>query len=60
MKDAAQNVVAAQHLLDPNDKVSYIEQLKTHQAELRESYENYQPQLLSLEEARKRKLKNDE
>ena len=60
MKDAAQNVVAAQHLLDPNDKVSYIEQLKTHQAELRESYENNQPQLLSLEEARKRKLKNDE
>ena len=60
MKDAAQNVVAAQHLLDPNDKVSYIEQLQTHQAELRESYENNQPQLLSLEEARKRKLKNDE
>ena len=59
MKDAAQNVVAAQHLLDPNDKASYIEQLQTHQAELRESYENNQPQLLSLEEARKRKLKNE-
>ena len=57
MKDAAQNVVAAQHLLDPNDKASYIEQLQTHQAELRESYEHSQPQLLSLEEARKRKPK---
>ena len=59
MKDAAQNVVAAQHLLDPNDKANYIEQLQNHQAELRESYENNQPQLLSLEEARKRKLKNE-
>ena len=59
MKDAAQNVVAAQHLLDPNDKANYIEQLQNHQAELRESYENSQPQLLSLEEARKRKLKNE-
>ena len=56
MKDAAQNVVAAQHLLDPNDKDRYIEQLQNHQAELRESYEQNQPQLLSLEEARKRKL----
>ena len=56
MKDAAQNVVAAQHLLDPNDKDRYIEQLQTHQAELRESYEQNQPQLLSLEEARKRRL----
>ncbi|MBO4564790.1 MAG: methionine synthase [Bacteroidaceae bacterium] len=57
MKDAAQNVVAAQHLLDPNDKANYIEQLQTHQAELRESYEQNQPELLSLEEARKRKPK---
>ena len=57
MKDAAQNVVAAQHLLDPNDKANFIEQLQTHQAELRESYEQNQPQLLSLEEARKRKPK---
>ena len=59
MKDAAQNVVAAQHLLDPNDKANYIEQLQIHQAELRESYEDNQPQLLNLEEARKLKLKSE-
>jgi 5-methyltetrahydrofolate--homocysteine methyltransferase len=56
MKDAAQNVVAAQHLLDATDRPAYIDALLHHQADLRDSYEQGQPQLLSLEEARKRKL----
>ena len=56
MKDAAQNVVAAQKLLDTDEQGAYVSQLKHHQADLRESYEQNQPQLLSLEEARKRKL----
>lgn len=55
MKDAAQNVVAAQHLLDATDRPAYVDALLHHQADLRDSYEQGQPQLLSLEEARKRK-----
>ncbi|MBQ7686408.1 MAG: methionine synthase [Bacteroidaceae bacterium] len=57
MKDAAQNVVAAQHLLDDDDRPAYVDALLHHQADLRDSYENEHPQLLSLEEARKRKPK---
>ena len=57
MKDAAQNVVAAQHLLDATDRPAYIDALLDHQAQLRDTYEHDHPQLLSLEEARKRKPK---
>ncbi|MBO4451228.1 MAG: methionine synthase [Bacteroidaceae bacterium] len=56
MKDAAQNVVAAQHLLDAADRPAYVDALLHHQADLRDNYEHNQPKLLSLEEARKRKL----
>ena len=56
MKDAAQNVVAAQHLLDAADRPAYVDALQHHQADLRDNYEHNQPKLLSLEEARKRKL----
>ena len=56
MKDAAQNVIAAQHLLDEADRPAYVDALLHHQADLRESYEQNTPSLLSLDEARKRKL----
>ena len=55
LKDAAQNVVVAQQLLDPLTRDTYTSQLKERQAALRKSYTKAQPQLLSLEEARQRK-----
>ena len=55
LKDAAQNVLAAQQLLDENINKKYISQLKEKQENLRNSYTKEPPQLLSLEEARKRK-----
>ena len=55
LKDAAQNVVAAQQLLDPQTRETYITRLKQRQAQLRESYTKEAPQLLSLEEARRRR-----
>lgn len=55
LKDAAQNVVVAQQLLDPLTRDTYTSQLKERQATLRKSYTKAQPQLLSLEEARQRK-----
>jgi len=56
MKDASQNVTVARQLLDADSSISYVSHLKHHQADLRNSYEHHQPQLLSLEEARRRKL----
>lgn len=58
LKDASGNVTVARQLLDPNTSPQYIAQLKARQQELRSEYENRQPKLLSLEEARKRKHKN--
>lgn len=58
LKDAAQNVVAAGQLLNPQTSATYINQLKERQADLRASYNKAAPQLLSLEEARNRRLKS--
>ncbi len=57
LKDASQNITEAQRLLDPDTSAEYISQLKARQQELRSEYANRQPNLLSLEEARKRKHK---
>lgn len=57
LKDASQNVVEAQKVLDPRTKDQYIADLKAHQSQLRDEYNSQKPQLLTLEEARKRKHK---
>ncbi len=57
LKDASQNVVEAQKVLDPRTKDKYIADLKSHQSQLRDEYNRQKPQLLTLEEARKRKHK---
>ena len=57
LKDASQNVVEAQKVLDPRTKDQYIADLKAHQSQLRNEYNRQKPQLLTLEEARKRKHK---
>mgnify|MGYP002621794286 CR=1 FL=1 len=55
-KDAAQNVTSAGLLLNPQTSDAYISQLKERQAALRASYNKTAPHLLSLEEARNRRL----
>ncbi len=55
MKDASQNALAATRLMTEEGQVEH--ELKEKYARLREDYDNEQQQLLSLEEARKNKLK---
>ena len=55
MKDASQNAIAAAKLLDKKGREAYAEQLNEDYRQLRDNYGDNQRQLLSLEEARKRK-----
>ena len=55
LKDASQNPLAAQRLMA--DAKGYNEELKNTYAHLREQYHQEQQQLLSLDEARRRKTK---
>jgi 5-methyltetrahydrofolate--homocysteine methyltransferase len=55
MKDASQNAIVAQRLMAEREQ--YVQQLKNRYARMRESYQNEQQQLLSLQEARNNKLK---
>jgi len=55
MKDASQNALAATRLMTEEGQVEH--ELNEKYARLREDYDNEQQQLLSLEEARKNKLK---
>lgn len=55
LKDASQNPLVAQRLM--NDGEHYAEELDDEYASLREQYEQEQQQLLSLDEARRNKLK---
>ncbi|MBO4659642.1 MAG: methionine synthase [Prevotella sp.] len=55
MKDAAQNAIAAARLLDKQQKQAYGQQLDAQYEHLREEYNGRQRDLLSIEEARKRK-----
>ena len=55
MKDASQNALAAAKLLDAKGKEAFAEQLSEDYRQLRDNYDDNQRQLLSIEEARKRK-----
>jgi len=55
MKDASQNAIAAAQLLDEHRRADYQQHLDNDYQQLRTDYEQQQSQLLSLEEARKRK-----
>ncbi len=56
MKDASQNAIIASRLMDANEKQKLNQQLNDNYAHLREDYHNDQQRLLSIDEARKRKL----
>ncbi len=56
MKDASQNAIAASKLLDDDERNDYEKQLLTEYERLRDDYQGQQRELLSIEEARKRKL----
>ena len=58
MKDASQNALMAQKLL--NDKQLVVHELDVKYDSLREAYQHEQEQIVSLEEARKNKLKYEE
>ena len=58
MKDASQNALMAQKLL--NDKQLVEHELDVKYDSLREAYQHEQEQIVSLEEARKNKLKYEE
>ena len=55
MKDASQNALVAQRLMTDGQQVEH--ELQEHYGHLRQNYEHEQQQLLSLDEARKKKLK---
>ena len=56
LKDASQNPLVAQRLMADTD--DYSKELDQEYAQMREQYQEQQRQLLSLEEARKRKIKH--
>ena len=53
LKDASQNPMVAQRLI--SDAEGYQQELNTEYAHLREQYNQEQQELVSLEEARRRK-----
>lgn len=55
MKDASQNVIASSRLLNPSQHDEYVKQLNEKYAELRSENTEKTSDILSLEEARKRK-----
>lgn len=56
VKDAAQNPLIAQRLMNPKERVLFEKELKDRYAVLREEYAEHQKKLSSLDEARKNKL----
>ena len=56
MKDAAQNAVTAAKLMDSEERKSLESQLRSDYGKMRAGYDESQRELLSIEEARKRKL----
>ena len=56
MKDAAQNVIAANRLFNPKESSTYMQQIREEQEEMRRSYRQKHEELLSIEEARRNKL----
>jgi 5-methyltetrahydrofolate--homocysteine methyltransferase len=57
MKDASQNPIVAAKLLNKDEKDIYINELNKKHEELRYNYQNKKQNIISLEEARKNKLK---
>ena len=57
MKDASQNALVAARLMDRDEERKMEHELDEKYEQLRESYQQEQQQLLSLEEARKNKPK---
>ena len=56
VKDAAQNPLIAQRLMNPDERRAFEAELKERYAKLREEYAVHQQKLSSLDEARKNKL----
>jgi len=56
MKDASQNALVAARLIDERERERYRAHLQEEYDRLRDDYDGRQQQLLSIEEARKRKL----
>ena len=56
VKDAAQNPMIAQRLMNPDDRILFEAELNERYARLREEYAAHQQKLSSLDEARKNKL----
>ena len=56
IKDASQNALAAQKLLNPKQKESFVSQLNKEYEELREQNAQKEEKTVSIEEARKRRL----
>ena len=56
LKDASQNVLVAARLMNPEQKLEFVQDLKKEQAMLREKNEAKQVRLVSLEEAKQNKL----
>ena len=56
VKDAAQNPLIAQRLMNPDERRAFEAELKERYAKLREEYAAHQQKLSSLDEARKNKL----
>ena len=56
MKDASQNAIVAAKLLDEQERSDYMMNLTSEYGRLRDDYDSRQSELLSIEEARKRKL----
>lgn len=59
MHDASQNVVAAQKLLDEDNRFAFCEALFNRQQQLRTDYHAEKQDLLTVEEARKHKYRPD-
>ncbi len=57
LKDASQNAIAAAKLLNPSLRDNFVNQLNKEYEELRNDHTEKQENLVSLEEARKNKLK---
>ena len=56
VKDAAQNPMIAQRLMNPEERKAFAAELNERYARLREEYAAHQQKLSSLDEARKNKL----
>jgi 5-methyltetrahydrofolate--homocysteine methyltransferase len=56
MKDAAQNVLAAARLSNPEEREVYRKEIEVKYEELRQKYAQQQIRLIPIEEARRNKL----